>query len=99
MKVIERTTIPVLAVFGGRDTQVDPHQGVVAYRAALRKAGNPHSRVELVPDTDHNILLSETGCIAERESRSTAGWKNYPQEYLDLIEEWLTSLKAATGRS
>jgi pimeloyl-ACP methyl ester carboxylesterase len=92
MTVVERTTIPILAVFGGRDTQVDPVQGAAAYREALGKAGNPHSRVELIPGTDHNILVTETGCIAERERRSAAGWKNYPPEYLDLIEEWLTGL-------
>jgi pimeloyl-ACP methyl ester carboxylesterase len=94
MTVIEKTTIPILAVFGERDTQVDPVQGAEAYRSALGKAGNPHSRVELIPDTDHNILLSETGCIAERNRRSAAGWSNYPPAYLDLIEEWLMGLKS-----
>ncbi len=93
MRVIERTAIPILAFFGGRDTQVDPAQGTQAYRAALARAGNPHSRVELVPGTDHNILISETGCIAERSRRSREGWRNYPTEYLDTIEEWLRALR------
>ena len=93
VRAIERTTIPILAVFGERDTQADPVQGVRAYRAALARAGNPHSRVELVPGADHNILLAETGCITERERRSRAGWRNYPAAYLDLIEEWLGALR------
>ena len=93
MRVVEEITIPVLAVFGGRDTQVDPVQGRDAYRAALARGGHPHSRVELIPGTDHNILLSETGCLAERERRSRAGWSNYPATYLDLIEEWLGTLR------
>ena len=95
MTVIAQTTIPVLAVFGSRDTQADPVQGVAAYRAALARGGNPLSRVELIPDTDHNILLSETGCLAERDRRSREGWRNYAPAYLDLIEEWLTALRAA----
>lgn len=94
MAVIETTTIPVLAVFGGRDTQIDPVQGAEAYREALARGGNPHSRVELVPGTDHNILLSATGCLVERERRSRADWRNYPPAYLDLIEEWLVGLRA-----
>jgi pimeloyl-ACP methyl ester carboxylesterase len=91
--VIDTITIPVLAVFGDRDTQIDPVQGAEAYREALARGGDPRSRVELVPGTDHNILLSETGCLAERERRSRDGWRNYPPAYLDLIEEWLTGLR------
>ena len=93
MSAIARTTVPILAVFGQKDTQADPVQGVAAYRDALARSGNPHSRVELIPSTDHNILLSETGCIDERRRRSAAGWRNYPQVYLDLIEEWLTEIR------
>ncbi|NIM47860.1 MAG: alpha/beta fold hydrolase [Gemmatimonadales bacterium] len=93
MEVIERTTIPVLAFFGERDTQVDPIQGAQAYREALARAGNPHSRVELIPGVDHNILISETGCIEERNRRSAAGWRNYPAEYLDIIEQWLREVR------
>jgi len=92
MEVIARTSIPVLAVFGERDTQVDPRQGAQAYREAVVRAGNPYSHVELVPGVDHNILHTETGCIEERNRRSRAGWRNYPPEYLDLIERWLREL-------
>jgi pimeloyl-ACP methyl ester carboxylesterase len=92
MAVIERTTIPVLAVFGELDTQVDPIQGAEAYGAALAQAGNEHSRVELIPGTDHNIILSRTGCLSERNRRPAFGWRDYPEEYLNLIEEWLGEL-------
>jgi pimeloyl-ACP methyl ester carboxylesterase len=74
MQVIEQTTIPVLAFFGEKDTQVDPVQGVQAYREALQRAGNPNFRVELIPGTDHNIILSQTGCLDEREKRPRSEW-------------------------
>jgi pimeloyl-ACP methyl ester carboxylesterase len=93
MEIIEEVDIPILAVFGERDTQVDPFQGVEAYTRALESGGNPKSAVKLFAGTDHNILLSETGCIGERNSRSRSGWQNYPPEYLDAIEAWLTSLR------
>jgi pimeloyl-ACP methyl ester carboxylesterase len=90
--VIERVTIPVLAFFGERDTQIDPVQGAQAYREALERAGNPSFRVELVPRADHNIILSETGCLDEREKRPRSKWTDYAPEYLDILEEWLREL-------
>ncbi len=92
MQVLERTTIPVLAFFGEKDTQIDPLQGAEAYKAALERGGNPHSRVELIPGVDHNIILSETGCIEERRRRPRREWTNYAPEYLDTLEEWLRDL-------
>jgi pimeloyl-ACP methyl ester carboxylesterase len=92
IEVIEKTTIPVLAVFGEKDTQIDPIQGAQAYRDALTHAGNRNFRIELIPGTDHNIILSETGCIEEREDRSRSEWTNYAPQYLDIIEEWLKEL-------
>ena len=92
MQVIDTIAIPLLAFFGEKDTQADPVQGVGAYRDTLSRGGHPHSRVELIPGTDHNIILSETGCLVERRRRSRAGWRNYARAYLDLVEEWLATL-------
>ena len=92
IEVIERTTIPVLAFFGEKDRQVDPFQGAQAYQEALQKAGNRNYRVELIPGVDHNIVLCETGCLAERDKRSRADWLKYAPEYLDWMEEWLVQL-------
>jgi pimeloyl-ACP methyl ester carboxylesterase len=93
MEIIEQTTIPVLAFFGGKDTLIDPIQGMQAYRVAVELAGNPNSRVELIPGTDHNIILSETGCLDERARRPRSEWTNYAPEYLDSLEEWLRELR------
>jgi len=93
MDVIEQTTIPVLAFFGEKDTQANPVQGAQAYQEALERAGNPNFRVEFIPGADHNIVLSETGCLEEREKRSLKEWINYAPEYLDILEEWLNELR------
>ncbi len=92
MNVIEKVTIPVLAFFGEKDTQVDPIQGVNAYKKALTKAGNKYFRVELIPNADHNIILSKTGSMRERNSRSAKEWQNYAPEYLEIMEDWLKKL-------
>jgi pimeloyl-ACP methyl ester carboxylesterase len=95
--VIEKTTIPVLAFFGEKDTQVNHLQGSEAYTTALRKAGNHHFRIEIIPNADHNLILCETGCMSERNKRSVAGWKNYAPEYLNILEEWLRELSKSYG--
>jgi len=89
MDIIEKITIPVLAFFGEKDTQVDPIQGVSAYKKALTEAGNKNFRVELIPNADHNIILSKTGSLKERRSRSSKEWQNYAPEYLKIMEDWL----------
>ena len=82
----------MLAFFGEKDTQVDPIQGVDAYEKALTQAGNKNFRVELIPDADHNLILSKTGSMRERSSRNAKEWQNYAPEYLQIMEEWLRNL-------
>lgn len=65
IEVVKQVRIPVLAIFGDKDPQIDPIQGAYAYREALQKAGNPLSRVELFPRANHGIVVSETGCPAD----------------------------------
>ena len=64
--VIEQTTIPVLAIFGDRDPNVDGIQGAFAWRKALERAGNPNFRVELLPGVGHIMEKSQTGCLEEQ---------------------------------
>jgi pimeloyl-ACP methyl ester carboxylesterase len=95
MNVMGRVTIPALVFFGEKDTQVDPIQGMEAYEAALTKAGNQDFRIELIPDSDHNIILSQTGSMRERSQRSSDGWSKYAPQYLEIMEEWLEELRSA----
>ena len=63
--VIEQVRIPVLAIWGERDTKIDPIRAAYAYRHALEQAGNSNYRVEVIPGVDHTLAPSETGCISE----------------------------------
>ena len=91
--VIEQVTIPVLAIFGERDTQVDPIQGAHAYREALEQAGNSASRVESVPSVNHVMILAETGCMDELAQLVQSGDWIIAPEFLDMQEEWLRDLR------
>ena len=90
--IMEKVKIPVLVFFGERDTQVDPKQGMKAYRAALEKAGNTNFRIELVPGVDHCMIKAETGSLKEVFGRSNEERINYSERFLDMIEEWLDGL-------
>jgi dipeptidyl aminopeptidase/acylaminoacyl peptidase len=87
--LIEKTTIPVLAIFGEKDTQVDPFQGAEAYENALKKAGNRFYRVKLFPDADHGIIIAKTGCMKEQRERYRS---SYAPGYIELMQKWLDSL-------
>lgn len=86
--VIERSTIPVLAVFGELDRYVDPIQGVDAYETALRTAGNPANRVELLPGVGHTMQSQSTMC---GQGGATS------EQYLELLDAFIFQL--ATGGS
>ena len=93
ISIIEKTKIPMLIFFGELDKNVDPFQGMKAYQAALEKADNPHFEVKLIKDSDHDIIISETGCETERYSRTKEEWSNYHPEYLKMMEDWLSELR------
>jgi pimeloyl-ACP methyl ester carboxylesterase len=89
MGIIAKTKIPILAIYGGKDTQVDPQQGANAYRQNLNKAGNPFYEIKTFPDADHNMMLAETGCLMEQKERKQ--WKIVPG-LTDYVAGWLKKL-------
>jgi len=86
MSAIEHTTIPILALYGELDKNVDPVQGAKAYTETLEKAGNQNYRIVVIPGAGHVLTPVETGCIGE------SGGKNYVPQYLQILEEWLQQL-------
>jgi pimeloyl-ACP methyl ester carboxylesterase len=65
MEVIAQVHVPVLAIWGERDTKIDPIQAAHAYRDALEQAGNSNYRLEVIPGADHTLAPSKTGCVSE----------------------------------
>lgn len=61
----EQTTIPVLAIFGGKDVQVDAGQNAAPVAAALTKAGNRDFAVVVLPDANHLFQAAESGAFSE----------------------------------
>ena len=62
---VARTGIPILAIFGDRDRNLDPYRGAYAWGKELAQGGNPQSRLAFFPGVDHSLFPSQTGCPAE----------------------------------
>ena len=83
MDIIKKTTIPVLALFGELDKNIDPIQGAQAYESALESAGNQDYQIKIIQGAGHILSAAQTGCLDESVSA------NYLSEYLTILENWL----------
>jgi hypothetical protein len=82
MTIVRELTIPVFAVYGELDKNIDPIQGAAAYEAAFAVGGHELSEVELVPGVGHTMQQQETGCMGE------PGGSISPR-YLELLDRWV----------
>jgi fermentation-respiration switch protein FrsA (DUF1100 family) len=62
---LEATRVPVLALNGSLDSQVDADVNLAAIEAALRRGGNPDYTVEALPGLNHLFQEAESGSPAE----------------------------------
>lgn len=60
-----QTTIPVLAIFGGKDVQVDAGQNAAPVAAALTEAGNKDYAIVVLPEANHLFQTAESGSFSE----------------------------------
>jgi pimeloyl-ACP methyl ester carboxylesterase len=72
--------VPVLALFGGKDTQVNPGVGIAGYRQALQKTGNNLVTLKELPHADHAMATS-AGSSAEIRAPIPEYWASI-QEFL-----------------
>jgi len=54
--LLERTTCPVLAIFGAKDRNVDAAASAQVYKKALQQAGNRDVTIKTFADADHAIF-------------------------------------------
>jgi pimeloyl-ACP methyl ester carboxylesterase len=82
---LEKVGCPVLALFGGKDVQVDPALNRPPVEKALRTAGNPDSAVETFPDCNHLFQTCKTGAISEYDALE----ETLAPAVLDAVATWL----------
>jgi len=62
---LRHLSCPVLAINGGKDTQVLPKQNLPPIRKALQEGGNQHFEVDELPGLNHLFQTAKTGAPAE----------------------------------
>jgi uncharacterized protein len=80
-----QTTVPVLALFGGKDVQVLAESNAAALEAALAEAGNTDVTVVTLPEANHLFQQAETGALEEYATLEM----DFVPDFLPTIIEWL----------
>ena len=84
----EKIRVPVLALNGELDVQVDAEQNLTAIAVALEKGGNQNVTVHRLPEHNHLFQRAKTGLINEYGIIE----ETISPEVLDLIRNWILSV-------
>ena len=84
---LRKVTIPVMALFGGKDFQVDAAINAEAVRSALAFAKNPDFEVRTLPDLNHLFQHARTGGIDEYGTIE----ETFAPEALQAVGDWIAA--------
>lgn len=91
-RIIGQLNIPVLAVYGGKDTQTPGAEDADAFRNITR--GGSSAAVRLFPDHNHLFQRAQTGSISEYEHLPPG-----PERVvLQAIKDWLLKIQPDAPR-
>lgn len=82
---LRATQVPVLALGGDRDVQVDTEQNLAAIATALAEGGNQDVTVHRYPDLNHLFQHARTGLVAEYGQIE----ETMAPEVLETIRDWI----------
>ena len=82
---LARITVPVLAIYGGKDVQVDAEQNAPALEAALQQSGNEDAEIIILPEANHLFQTAETGSPDEYVTLPA----EFAPELIPTIVDWL----------
>jgi len=82
-----QVTVPVLAFFGGLDTQVDADQNAPALEAALTEAGNEDFTITRFPTANHLFQDAVTGSTDEYGTLD----QTFVPDLLPTIVDWINA--------
>lgn len=81
-----QTTVPVLAIFGGKDKQVDATQNAAPVLDALTQGGNRDVTVVILPDANHLFQAAGSGAFSEYAVLPP----EFTPDLLPIIIDWIT---------
>ncbi len=85
---LEKIRVPVLALNGELDVQVDAEQNLTAIAAALDRGGNRDVTVHRLPEHNHLFQRARTGLMNEYAAIE----ETISPEVLNLIQNWVLSV-------
>lgn len=85
---LRKIKIPVLALNGELDVQVDADQNITAIAHALEQAGNQNVTIHRIPDLNHLFQHAKTGLVNEYAAIE----ETISPEVLKLIKDWILSV-------
>lgn len=81
----QQVSVPVLAIFGGKDVQVLADSNATALGEALEVAGNADVEIVTIPDANHLFQEADTGAFAEYSELQP----EFIDGFTDLIVDWM----------
>ncbi|MCP3978374.1 MAG: alpha/beta fold hydrolase [bacterium] len=92
-RALRKVDVPVLALFGGKDLQVEPAQNAPEVQRALKKAGNDDATVLTIDGLNHLFQKAETGASGEYGAID----ETINPEVLRIVGEWIVERFASDG--
>lgn len=82
---LKAMTCPTLALFGGKDLQVDPAQNEPPLRAAIEASGKAKSTIVVLPEHNHLFQHTKTG----KPSEYATNEETFSEVAIAVIREWI----------
>ncbi|KAF0149943.1 MAG: alpha/beta hydrolase fold protein [Ignavibacteria bacterium] len=85
---LEQVSVPVLALNGGKDLQVDPKQNLPKIEKALNAGDNKNFKIMELPGLNHLFQPATTGAPSEYSTIETT----FSEDALKIMKEWILSV-------
>ncbi|MCX6175160.1 MAG: alpha/beta hydrolase [Ignavibacteriales bacterium] len=82
---LENVTVPVLAINGGKDFQVDPKQNLPEIEKALKAGGNKNFKIVEMPGLNHLFQKCKTCTITEYGELE----ETFSEDALKIMKDWI----------
>ena len=79
-------TVPVLALYGEKDSEVDWQESVRIYRDSFARSGNQDLTIQVFEDANHTLCRASTGSLDERLALDRC---ERPDGFGETITSWL----------
>jgi len=85
---LENVTVPVLALNGGKDFQVDPKQNLPEIEKALKAGGNKNFKIVEMPGLNHLFQKCKTCTVIEYGQLE----ETFSEDALKIMKDWILEI-------